>query len=307
VVPGVDATHELGSQALAGTVSVVTGAGRGIGRAIAVAMAAAGAKVVANDLGVEVDGSSPSTGPADEVVADIVKAGGEAVPCYESVATMAGGRAVVECALDTFGRVDTAVCAAGILRPATIFDMTEAEWDDVITTNLKGHFSVIQPAARAIRNQQSGSIITFTSTGGLEGNPKQPNYSASKEGIIGLTRAVALSIAPYATCNAISPTGRSRMTLLPALQRPKGHIPDPELITPMAIYLASPASRHITGQVIAIGGDRVAAYPQPRPYQSAFRDGGWSAAQIEELWATRFAPDELVRYRRYFQSASQGS
>lgn len=282
---------------LYGTVAVVTGAAGGIGRAVALALAAAGAKIVVNDVGVALDGREPSDRPANDVVQEITGSGGEAVACFESVATMEGGRRAVETAIEAYGRLDTLVCSAGILRPASIFDMIEADWDDVIGTNLKGHFTTIQPASRIMRDQGSGTILTFTSSGGLEGNPLQPNYSATKEGVIGLTRAVALSLAPYATCNAISPSGQSRMT---DRMLPEGRTaPNPDLVAPLAVFLASAAARHITGQVIAIGGERVALYPQPRPVRSAFRPGGWTAAELAQMWPSTLHVDPLVRYERY--------
>lgn len=286
---------------LTGKAAVVTGAGRGIGAAIAKALAAAGARVVVNDIGVEVDGSSPSAGPAEEVVKGIIDAGGEAVVSTESVATMDGGRNIVGTAVDAFGSLDILACAAGIMRPATIFEMSEDDWDSVLTTNLKGHFTVLQPACVQMRKQQSGSIMTFSSSGGLEGNPNQPNYSATKEGILGLMRAVALSIAPYARCNAIVPSGRSRMTDHPKLATPGRQVPSPDHVAPLALYLASDTSAHITGQAIAIGGERLATFPQPRPSRISYRDGGWTAESVRAAFAgNNLVADELVRYRRYF-------
>src|SRR3970282_1391162 len=136
-----------------------------------------------------------SGGPAKEVVAAIRSAGGQAVASAESVATMAGGRAGGELALRDFGDRHIVVCCAGILRERMIFNMSEEEWDAVIAVHLKGHFTVMQPATRHMREKKSGSIITFTSTADLEGSPGQPNYSAAKEGIVGLTRSTALAMA----------------------------------------------------------------------------------------------------------------
>ena len=190
---------------LDGKVAVVTGGGTGIGRAVAIALAAAGARVVVNDYGVSVDGRDPSSGPANEVVGVIRAAGGQAVASPESVTTMAGGRAVVDLALREYGDLHVLVCCAGILRERMIFNMSEEEWDAVIAVHLKGHFTVMQPATAHMRQKKAGSIITFTSTAGLEGSPGQPNYSAAKEGIVGLTRSTALAMARYGVrCNAIS-------------------------------------------------------------------------------------------------------
>jgi NAD(P)-dependent dehydrogenase (short-subunit alcohol dehydrogenase family) len=282
---------------LDGKVAVVTGAAGGIGAPLARAFGAAGARVVVADIGVSIDGSSPSNEPAEAVADEIRRAGGEAVTCFASVAESAGGEEIVETALRAFGRVDTVALSAGILRPASIFDMTDEEWNDVIASHLTGHFTVIRPAVRVMRDQGSGTILTFTSSGGIEGNPRQPNYSAAKEGIIGLTRAVALSIAPYATCNAIWPSGRSRMTDLMAA--PGKVMPSPDRVPPLAVFLASDRARHITGQVLNIRDDTVSLFPQPRPVRVARREGGWTAESLAERWDDELGVDPLVRYDRY--------
>ena len=173
---------------LKGKVAVVTGAGRGIGREIAVLMARHGAQVVVNDYGGSAAGSGAESAPADEVVSEITKAGGKATANYDSVASMAGGQAIVKTAVDTFGRVDIIVNNAGILRDRMIFNMTEEEWDAVINTHLKGSFAVTRAAAPLMREQKWGRIINMTSTSGLIGNVGQANYAAAKLGIFGLDR-----------------------------------------------------------------------------------------------------------------------
>lgn len=278
---------------LQGQVAIVTGAGRGIGRAIAIHLASLGARVVVNDIGAA-QGEPEST--ADAVVREINLAGGEAVSVIETVATMAGGQRVIDAAQDHFGRLDALVCNAGILRPASLFDLTEAEWDAVIKTNLKGHFTVMQPAARIMKAQKSGSIVVLTSSGGLEGSPNQPNYAASKEGILGLMRSAALALAPAVTCNAVSPSALTRMI---DRMRP-GHNPGrPEDVAPVVAFLLSEAARHITGQVIGVAGERVSIFPQPQPARSVFRAGGWTAEQLAAVWGATLGTEKLVRYERF--------
>jgi NAD(P)-dependent dehydrogenase (short-subunit alcohol dehydrogenase family) len=283
---------------LDGKVAVVTGGGTGIGRAVAIALAAAGAKVVVNDYGVSVDGRDPSSEPANEVVGVIRAAGGRAVAIPESVATMAGGRAVVELALREFGDLHVLVCCAGILRERMIFNMSEDEWDAVIAVHLKGHFTVMQPTTAHMRQRKAGSIITFTSTAGLEGSPGQPNYSAAKEGIVGLTRSTALAMARYGvSCNAISPTADTRMTQrLPGERRGLATATPPEAIGPVATFLASDRAAHITGQIIGVRGTEVTVYSHQAPLRTATSAEPWAAEQLADVWDRALGQDRLRRF-----------
>jgi NAD(P)-dependent dehydrogenase (short-subunit alcohol dehydrogenase family) len=283
---------------LDGKVAVVTGGGTGIGRAVSLDLAKAGAKVVVNDYGVSVDGRDPSSEPANEVVTTIRSAGGQAVASPESVATMAGGRAVVELALREFGDLHIVVCCAGILRERMIFNMSEEEWDAVIAVHLKGHFTVMQPATRHMREKKSGSIITFTSTAGLEGSPGQPNYSAAKEGIVGLTRSTALAMARYGVrCNAISPTADTRMTQrLPGERRGLATATPPEAIGPVATFLASDRAAHITGQIVGVRGTEVTVYAHQAPLRTATSIEPWSPERLAEVWDRALGQDRLRRF-----------
>ena len=283
---------------LDGKVAVVTGGGTGIGRAVSLDLARAGAKVVVNDYGVSVDGTDPSSAPANEVVAAIRSAGGRAVASPESVATMAGGRSVVELALKEFGDLHIVVCCAGILRERMIFNMSEEEWDAVIAVHLKGHFTVMQPATRHMREKRSGSIITFTSTAGLEGSPGQPNYSAAKEGIVGLTRSTALAMARYGVrCNAISPTADTRMTQrLPGERRGMATATPPEAIGPVATFLASDRAAHITGQIVGVRGTEVTIYSHQAPLRTATSAEPWSPERLAEVWDRTLGQDRLRRF-----------
>jgi NAD(P)-dependent dehydrogenase (short-subunit alcohol dehydrogenase family) len=282
---------------LDGKVAVVTGGGTGIGRAVSLDLAAAGARVVVNDYGVSVDGRDPSSEPANRVVAEIRAGGGQAVASPESVATMAGGRAVVDLALREFGDLHVLVCCAGILRERMIFNMTEEEWDAVIAVHLKGHFTVMQPATRHMREHKRGSIVTFTSTAGLEGSPGQPNYSAAKEGIVGLTRSTALAMAKYGVrCNAISPTADTRMTQrLPGERRAQATATPPEAIAPVVTFLASDRAAHITGQVVGVRGREVTVYSHPAPLRSVTGADTWTAEALADLWDRALGQDRLRR------------
>jgi NAD(P)-dependent dehydrogenase (short-subunit alcohol dehydrogenase family) len=283
---------------LDGKVAVVTGGGTGIGRAVSLDLAAAGAKVVVNDYGVSVDGRDPSSEPANEVVGKIRAKGGQAVASPESVATMAGGRAVVDLALKEFGDLHILVCCAGILRERMIFNMSEEEWDAVIAVHLKGHFTVMQPATRHMREKKAGSIITFTSTAGLEGSPGQPNYSAAKEGIVGLTRSTALAMARYGVrCNAISPTADTRMTQrLPGERRGLATATPPEAIGPVATFLASDKAAHITGQIIGVRGTEVTVYSHQAPLRTATSAEAWTPERLADVWDRALGQDRLRRF-----------
>ena len=282
---------------LDGKVAVVTGAGSGIGRSVALGLAAEGAAVVIGDYGVSVDGREPSSAPADAVVKEIEKSGGRAVASAENVATMAGGKAMVDAALKAFGDLHIVVCCAGILRERMIFNMSEDEWDAVIAVHLKGHFSVMRPATAHMREKKAGSIITFTSTAGLEGSPGQPNYAAAKEGIVGLTRSTALAMAKYGVrCNCISPTADTRMTQrLPGERRAAATATPPEAIAPVVAFLASDRAAHITGQVVGVRGDEVTLYSHPAPLRTATAASGWTAISLAEAWDRTLGQDRLRR------------
>jgi NAD(P)-dependent dehydrogenase (short-subunit alcohol dehydrogenase family) len=283
---------------LDGKVAVVTGGGTGIGRAVSLGLGAAGAKVVVNDYGVGVDGRDPSSAPANEVVALIKKNGGQAVASAESVATMAGGRSVVDLALKEFGDLHILVCCAGILRERMIFNMSEEEWDAVIAVHLKGHFTVMQPATAHMRQKKTGCIITFTSTAGLEGSPGQPNYSAAKEGIVGLTRSTALAMARYGVrCNAISPTADTRMTQrLPDARRAASTATPPEAIAPVVAFLASDRGAHITGQIVGVRGTEVTIYSHQAPLRTATSTEPWTGEHLAEVWDRLLGQDRLRRF-----------
>jgi len=219
----VDARHKPGmtnvmletnrmSGIVEGKVAIVTGAGRGIGRAIAVMMAAEGAKVLVNDVGAALDGSGGDAGPAQQVVDEIKKAGGQAIASTLSIGEPQNADQIVKAALDAFGRVDILVNNAGILRDKIFHRMSWSDWSDVIMVHLHGSFSMSRACAEHFRAQNSGSMIHMTSTSGLIGNFGQANYMAAKMGIVGLSRGIALDMQRFnVRSNAIAPFAWGRM------------------------------------------------------------------------------------------------
>jgi NAD(P)-dependent dehydrogenase (short-subunit alcohol dehydrogenase family) len=272
-------------------VAVVTGAGRGIGREIALLMAHHGARVVVNDYGGSAAGLDASAAPADEVVDAIRGAGGHAAPNYDSVASMDGGRRIVQAALDAFGRIDIVVNNAGILRDRMIFNMSEEEWDAVIDTHLKGSFAVTRAAAPHMREQKSGRIINMTSTSGLVGNVGQANYAAAKLGIVGLTKVTALDMARYnVTANCISPFAWTRMigtipteTEAQRVRVEKIKKMSPAHIAPVAAWLASDAAKDVTGQIFGVRGKEIMLFGHMRPVFRIHHDEGWTVERLAEI------------------------
>ena len=277
---------------LKGKAVVVTGAARGIGREIALLMAKHGARVVVNDYGGSEAGTGGAKIPADEVVGEIRKGGGEAVASYDSVASMAGGQAIVKAAVDTFGRVDVVVNNAGILRDRMIFNMSEEEWDAVINTHLKGSFAVTRAAAPLMREQKSGRFINMTSTSGLVGNVGQANYAAAKLGILGLTKSTALDMARYnVTANCISPFAWTRMigTIPAETEAQKARVEKikrmgPEHIAPVAVFLASDAAKDVTGQIFGVRGKEIMLFGHERPIMRVHSDRGWTPEGLAEMF-----------------------
>ncbi|MET0484688.1 MAG: SDR family oxidoreductase [Candidatus Rokuibacteriota bacterium] len=277
---------------LKGKVAVVTGAARGVGREIAILMARQGARVVVNDYGGSEVGTGSDRKPADEVVDEIRRAGGEAVANYESVASMAGGQSIIKSAMDAFSRVDIVVNNAGILRDRMIFNMSEEEWDAVINTHLKGTFAVTRAAAPIMREQKWGRFINMTSTSGLIGNVGQANYAAAKLGIFGLTKVTALDMARYnVTANCISPFAWTRMigTIPTETEAQKARVEkvkklSPAHIAPVAAFLASDAAKDVTGQVFGVRGKEIMLFSHERPIMRVHLDEGWTAERLAEMF-----------------------
>ena len=239
-----------------GKVAVITGAGGGLGRSHALELSARGALVVVNDLGGSVDGVGGSHTAAQQVVDEIKAAGGEAVANYHSVATPEGGQAIIQSALDTFGRVDIVINNAGILRDGAFKNMDAEKLEPVLDVHLKGAFYVTQAAWGPMREQNYGRIVNTSSAAGIFGNFGQSNYGAAKAGLVGLTRVLAVEGAKNnIKANAVAPVAKSRMTedLLGPLVDKLG----PELITPVVAWLAH-EEVPVTGEVYSCGGGHVA-------------------------------------------------
>ena len=271
-------------------VVVVTGAGGGIGRDMALALAAAGAKVVVNDIGTSTSGEGQDAGPAQKVVEEIKAAGGQAVANTDSVAEAVAAGRIVQCALDSFGRIDGVVNNAGILRDRFFHKMSLDEWDAVIKVHLYGSYYMSRAAATHFKEQERGAFVHMTSTSGLIGNFGQANYSAAKLALVALSKSIALDMQKFQVrSNCIAPFAWSRMigsipTDTPEQQARVAKIQQmtPNKIAPLAVYLLSDQAKDVNAQVFAVRNNEIFLMSQPRPLRSVHRSEGWTAEFIAE-------------------------
>ncbi|GAA0612534.1 SDR family oxidoreductase [Sporichthya brevicatena] len=285
---------------LDGRVAIVTGAGRGIGAAVAKLYGAEGAAVIVNDVGASLSGLGDSDMSAGEtVVREIRAAGGVAELNGADVGDHEAARDLVESTIANYGRLDVLVNVAGILRDRMIFNMSEEEWDAVIRVHLKGHFNTIRPAAAYWRSlgdpNAQHRIINYTSRAGLHGAPGQPNYSAAKMGIVGLTYSCAVALKKYGvTTNAISPAAATRMTDTAKVSGVDGLAANelsPENIAPVAAWLASPESGWCNGRVIHARGFELSLYSDPAPLVTVRAEGdAWDLGTIGKQLEQSFRP-----------------
>jgi NAD(P)-dependent dehydrogenase (short-subunit alcohol dehydrogenase family) len=276
-------------------VAVITGAGRGIGRETALLLASEGASVVVNDLGGGPQGGGSDPAFAQAVVEEILAAGGTAVAETSSVTTMAAGKAVAECAMDHFGRIDFLINNAGIIRPRRITEMSEEDFDMVLAVNLKGYFATVRAAADYLK-RQGGAIVSMSSPSGF-GHFGMVNYSAAKEGVVGMTRSLARELGEFGIrCNAVRPMSHpttmaipevfatleySTATLgIPGLSNQwlsaHGLAPGPHSVAAVIAWLCSPLSANINGRELYVVGGQIAMVQEPELIRSQFATGGWT-------------------------------
>jgi NAD(P)-dependent dehydrogenase (short-subunit alcohol dehydrogenase family) len=285
-----------------GRVAIITGGARGIGASISRLFAAEGASLVINDLGGSPDGTGSDEGPAKQIADEIAAAGGAAVADGGDIADVATGERLVRAAVEQFGRLDIVVNVAGILRDRMIFNLPEADWDEVIRVHLKGHYSTVRPASAYWREQRNPQghyrIINFTSNSGLEGSPGQPNYAAAKMGIVGLTYSLAQALARYGvTANAIAPGAATRLTATIPADRRLSEIDEsvrpemsPDNIAPVALYLASERSDWLTGRVVSSMGFDVGLYENPQMIRQLSAPGPWQYDKLAAAIERSFRP-----------------
>jgi NAD(P)-dependent dehydrogenase (short-subunit alcohol dehydrogenase family) len=275
-----------------GKVVLVTGAANGIGKECALLAGREGASVVVNDLGGGVSGGDEgSAGPAEQVAQEIRKAGGKAVSNSESVTSRDGVKRMIEQAMDSFKGLHAIISPAGILRDTMFHKMTDADWDQVIDVHLQGSYNITRAAINHFREQNDGSFVLFTSTSGLIGNVGQANYAAAKMGIVGLSRIIAMEgVQKNVRSNVIAPFAWTRMiATIPIKDEASAKRVDrmknmmrADQVAQLAVSLASPATKDVSGQIFAARGNEIFLMSQPRPVRGIGKVEGWTPETVAE-------------------------
>lgn len=272
-----------------GKVIIVTGGGRGVGRGIALEAARQGGKVVVNDLGGAPSGGGADEAPAQSVVNEIKAMGGEAVANTDNVASWESAQRIVKSAIDAFGRVDGVVNNAGILRDVIFHKMSPEDFDDVLNVNLRGPFFVSRAAAPYFKEQGSGAFVHMSSTSALIGNMGQANYCASKLGVVGLSKAIAMDMQRFnVTSNCIAPFAWTRMvgtipTETPEQQKRVEGLKKmvPEKIAPFTVALLSDEGRkNVNAQIFGVRNNEIYFFSQNRPTVIAHDGDGWTPDSV---------------------------
>jgi len=294
---------------LEGKAGIVTGSGRGIGKEVALLMAREGASVIVNDPGLGRGGEAEDISPADDVVTEIMDAGGKATANYDSVAEYANaGRMVKQC-VDTYGKIDFVVNVAGMLRERMIWNMTEDDFDQVVSVHLKGHWNMCHHAIKVMRTTRYGRIVNFSSDA-FKGAVGQCNYAAAKAGIIGLTRSIARECGRYGiTANAMCPMAATRMTVNDAViagwkrrleaglltqsqYDARMAMPGPEYVAPMVAYLCTDGAEDINGQLFHAERSRIHTYYFGDEARSIYKHDNDGMFTVDELKAN--VPEALM-------------
>lgn len=278
-----------------GRVAVITGAGRGLGRSYALLLASRGAKVVVNDYGVTRHGTDPDNGPAGEVVAEIRAAGGEAVANFDSVATPEGGRAIVQSALDAFGRIDILIANAGANRPGAFRELSLADFQATLDVHLLGAVHVAHPAFPVMCDQGYGRIVLTSSIAGTYSERNLAGYAVSKAGLIGLSNVLALEGGPAGVqCNAILPSAETRLSE----GRDISMFPDmrPELVAPMVAWLCHEECTTTGEMLVALAGRIARAYVTET--RGVFQPA-WTIEDVASRWDEARNAQETVTFAPY--------
>ncbi|MGT2431270.1 SDR family NAD(P)-dependent oxidoreductase [Cupriavidus basilensis] len=283
---------------LEGKVVIVTGAGAGVGKGIALEAARQGARVIVNDLGVNIDGSGGSAGPAQQAVDEIRAFGGEAAASTDSVADWGSAQKIIQQALDLYGRVDGVVNNAGNLRDIIFHKMSEDDFDAVIRVHLKGSWNMSRAAAPHFKGQEGGAFVHMTSTAGLIGNFGQANYSAAKLGVVGLSKSIAVDMQKFnVRSNCIAPFAFTRMvgsipTNTPeAAERMKINMRlEAGKIALFTLALLTDKAKHVTGQIFGVRNNEIYLFSQPRPIRTAHNSDGWTVESCLERAIPMFQP-----------------